>query len=170
MDCNTNEQSFAKYFMISSTDSSQFITKASPFQISKDLQGIVQGRLDNITKLANWRAFSKYHTVCLCLSYTIAANCCLQLPSLALAWQIIIIILVLQKLCTSLAFSLLLCFVGRRYPSSRSPSGMWFLLVVWYFVTYWYLFQYLYCIVTTRCSETLGTFFFLQYLSHRKAN
>jgi len=36
MDYNINEQSVAKYLMMSSVDSLQPIIKASPFQIAKD--------------------------------------------------------------------------------------------------------------------------------------
>ena len=53
MDYNTNEHIFAKYFVMSSADSPQPITTASPFHISKVLQDIVEGKFNNITKLAS---------------------------------------------------------------------------------------------------------------------
>ena len=49
----TTEQTFPKYLMAKSTDSTQSLTNANPFKLAKDINHIITGKLNNVTALSS---------------------------------------------------------------------------------------------------------------------
>lgn len=53
IDYSSPQQSFAKYLMATSTDSSQSLTKTNPFKLAKAINEKITGKLNNVTTLSN---------------------------------------------------------------------------------------------------------------------
>ena len=53
VDYNSPQQSYAKYFMATSNDSSQSLTRNNPFKLAKAINDKISGKLNSVTTLYN---------------------------------------------------------------------------------------------------------------------